>query len=194
MPEEKTHYTRIPGKSSVLISTFTLHRAEDHLLYVEQPWFYQKYTRFYFRDIQSIVISESTAYVGLNIFLGGALTLAIVLTLLLFSTFPPASYFFAVMAITFLVLFVINLIKGPTCKFAIQTRVNRTRINSLSRKKTAHRALRIIEEQIRAYQDVRTQTELIDLASPAAFAPDITPPNPVRDQLAPQDPSEPDIL
>lgn len=188
MPEEKTAYRRLPGRTVGLISSCTLHLAEDHLLYAEQPWFYQAYTRFYFRDIQSIVISDSTAFVGMNIFLGGVFTLSTVLALLFFSNIPPLSYFIGVVALTFLILFIINLAKGPTCKFAIQTRVNRKHIASLSRKRTAYRALPIIEQYIRAQQDARSQGELIDAAwrdsmrsadtsSPGSLDPDEREPN-----------------
>jgi len=164
MPEEKTTYRRLPGRAVGLISSHTLHLAEDHLLYAEQPWFYQMYTRFYFRDIQSIVISDSTTFVGLNIFLGGIFTLSTVLALLFYSNVPPLSYFIGVLALTFLILFIINLIKGPTCKFAIHTRVNRKHITSLSRKRNAYRVLPIIEQHIRTHQDTRSQGELIDAA------------------------------
>ncbi|MBV8816712.1 MAG: hypothetical protein JO022_00070, partial [Acidobacteriaceae bacterium] len=55
---ERIDYRRLPGLTLAPTRRRTLYAGPDHLLSVRTSLFIQEYRRFYYRDIQAIVMTE----------------------------------------------------------------------------------------------------------------------------------------
>ncbi len=150
-------YRRLPGRGrartgvSALVRTSSrLFLAKDHLLRVTSMGWMQTYKRFYFSDIQALVVCKTKRAMIWNIILG-VLWFACVAAFAygwsepLFKTVRRDSTFYAgawvtgVLAVGFTILFVINLLRGPSCLAQIQTPVSTEELPSLNRLGTAQK-------------------------------------------------------
>ncbi|MCF7853652.1 MAG: hypothetical protein K9N51_02550 [Candidatus Pacebacteria bacterium] len=108
--------------------------ASDHLLHVEWHYLSESYRRFYFRDIQAILIQRTK--------LGLVLTICYCLLIPLFCLglfilgYAP-KVFFGSLAATMIVLLIVNLLRGPTCVCVIQTAVQAAKLSAVRRVRTA---------------------------------------------------------
>ncbi len=163
-------YTKLKGsgrKSSGFVSlegtTYSLLMGDDHLLQVEsERGFSERYKRFYFRDIQAIILRKNSRFLVGNIILGASLGLLLAIA----AAFLPNSLangdsswnrllnvpaeFIGVMflvgfAILIAVLWLVHLLRGGTCICHIQTAVQTEELPSLYRIARARRVL----EQLR---------------------------------------------
>lgn len=158
MADNETPYTRLPGIArgpSDLSSTYySLWLGPDHLLSIVREGFSENYKRFYYRDIQTIVLRRTAASLLIS-FVNGFFTLGfLALTLLgVFRDWPVgASATFAGFGIFFLVLLAINLVRGTSCECTLRTAVQSERLRSLSRFRVALKAIRRIREAVEAVQ------------------------------------------
>lgn len=152
-----TNYTRLPGKGLrregfvALTRTWcTLWLANDHVLSVDNHVFSEDYKRFYFRDIQAIVLAKTRRGTVWNILLG---TLTAIWLLIMFAQDSmEARIAWLIVAVIFLILLGINILRGPTCACQIITAVHQETLPSLNRIRTAEKALAILRQRIRAAQ------------------------------------------
>ena len=127
-------YQRLPGRAGSLLATFRLWLAKDHLLNLESNGYAESYRRYYFRDIQAIVVQRTDWGKIWNFFWG---TLVVVTGLLSFwasrsneAEWGTVAFFFCFL---FALALVINAGLGPTCACHIQTAVQRDQLRSLRR-------------------------------------------------------------
>src|SRR5260221_9835524 len=59
MPKWNAIYRRLPGRGSTLTYYASLYEAADHLLQAASNGYTETYKRFYFRDIQAIIIRKT---------------------------------------------------------------------------------------------------------------------------------------
>ena len=52
-------YRRLPGRGRTPLGSHSLWIGEDHLLLVELRGFTETYRRFYFRDVQAIILRRT---------------------------------------------------------------------------------------------------------------------------------------
>ena len=165
MPSEiyqKLTRNRTAWQTAVTIPRVSLWLGSDHLLYVEQLGFEEKYKRFYFRDIQAITIVPSSRRTIWNaIFI---VPLAIVLAgLVICLTQPdilPGVIVFSIFAAVFLIPTVINNVLGPACVCQLRTAVQTEWMASLSRVKRTRKVLDRIRPLIAAAQGQLTPEEI----------------------------------
>lgn len=114
--------------------------AEDHLVCVETSWFVERYRRFAFRDIESIVIQRNerarvwTILWIVFLLIGAAMAL------------PPAAdgtvrVLGALLAVPALLGLVINAMRGPCCATTLHTRVSAQDARAWRRLRTARQAV-----------------------------------------------------
>jgi hypothetical protein len=71
MARNKKKYQRLPGKKkSFIIGYYTLWQGPDHLLSVYSRFGIEDYRRFYFTDIQSMIVHKTVSGKIQNLILG----------------------------------------------------------------------------------------------------------------------------
>ena len=138
---------RLPGRPSLLtpVSFYRLWLAGDFLLQLERTGYTQILQRFAYRDVQALEICRTPRAAVYNVILG-LLTLLCLLLAWLADTKSLAA------AGCLLALLVINVVRGPTCACVLQTALGPRVLPSLSRERTARRAVALIAERVEAAQ------------------------------------------
>ena len=150
MDSESSTYQRLPGKKKgFLIGFHTLWQGPDHLLQIYSRLGVEDYKRFYFNDIQAI-ITRKTDRGKIQNFVLGALTG-------LFGLFAVTSgggwsIFNAVIAGLMLLIWIINLLKGPTCETYLLTAVQTEKLHALHRLKTTQAVMKQLRSLIEQRQ------------------------------------------
>jgi hypothetical protein len=135
-------YQRIPGQGRKKRRVFgftRLYLGKDHLLSVDNSSYTEDYRRFYFRDIQSIVIGINTRRERLSACFAGA---ALLLVLFAFWKGGYWAVFFMILACLFLLNALLNWRRGPTCTCRLSTAASREDLPSLGR---LNNAMQVIE-------------------------------------------------
>lgn len=137
----------------------TLWLGRDHLLQVEHTGYSEEYKRFYFADIQSITLQRTPRAPRWTIFFLVMIALGLALGVTL-GIGPNGSSGWLGFAISWSALWVmlalINFVRGPSCLCMIQTAVHREQLPSLKRIKASHKALARLREQIALAQGTVT--------------------------------------
>ena len=144
---------RLRGRASLLNLTgsYQLWLAGDFLLHVKRAGYTQEIQRFAYRDIQALEICGSARRAIYGLVLG----LPALLLALLGVGEPGGSEGRTgcwVAAGLLLLLLLINLALGPTCHCVLQTALGPQVLPSLSRQRSARRAVTLIAERVEAAQ------------------------------------------
>ena len=139
MEQISTIYRKLPGARRMPLRKATLWLASDHILSVDSHRFSEEYKRYYFKDIQAIVVRQTTRSSG-----AVDLAVAIVLALLGLAAWRLESRAAAIVGGLILIPFVMAKSLGPRCVCQLITAVSSDKLPSLNRLRTAERALRII--------------------------------------------------
>ena len=142
-------YQRLPGRGVTWSGPSRLWQGEDHILLVLTRGYTESYRRFFFHDIQAVVIRRTHlgkiwnavwaltatffAFIALQLDGGAALTLWC-------------------LSAPFVIALLINLALGPTCACHLRTAVQTERLPALSRVRAARQFLARIEPLIQAAQ------------------------------------------
>lgn len=156
-------YKRLPGRHRSISGQSSLWIGSDHLLAVDRVYFEERYRRFHFSDFQAMVIQATNQFYVMSLVIA-------VLTLLLAT---PAWMFWqdnelelAAIALLpsalCLIVLVIHLVKGKTCRCYLQMRVGVHDIPAIRRRRHAEKVLDKIRPQINAAQkDIKVSMEQI---------------------------------
>src|ERR1051326_741686 len=177
MAEPNNTYKRLPGRGAGLVSISRLFLGPDHLLLVETQGYSEIYKRFYFQDVQALLIRRTVTWIAITIvsalfaaFFGGVAWLVDDLARALW-------VFLAGISIGALIL---NLLLGPTCACYIKTAVQTDELPSLKRWKRAQKVFGRMKPLIEAAQGTLTAEELQQrLAAPPIITP-VANPAPVK--------------
>jgi hypothetical protein len=158
MAKTPREYERLPGSGfqsqgriPVALFRSRLYLGADHLLRVEFSSFSEKYRRFYFADIKSIVLVKTNAWLILPIV---CLVLLFPCAFGIYSTLEngAALFFLSIPTVILLYLAVSGLLRGRSCRAEIRTRAGLETLPALSRLRPARRALEKIVPLIVAAQ------------------------------------------
>jgi hypothetical protein len=186
MPEKE--YQRLtPARSrTTFVSRSSLWLGKDHLLCIDSSGYTETYKRFYFRDIQTVIIVISKRRVVWNWVLG-PLT-AIFLVLLLGSLPYTGStgsnsnlgeiVFFAFLGFIFALPLLINNILGPSCVCHLRTAVQIEELPPLNRLRRARKALNRLRPFMVAAQGGLPPEEISARMRAAVASPDSVAPRP----------------
>jgi hypothetical protein len=158
--------TRARARSAFAVafmSRSSLWLGGDHLLGVDSNGYTETYKRFYFRDIQAVMIRETNRRTIWN----GVLLVPIVICFagLMASLFSPQRNIvviitWSIFASVFLLPFVINNLLGTSCSCQLRTAVQVEELPSLCRVRQARKILEKIQPLIAAAQGRLTAEEV----------------------------------
>lgn len=159
---DKMNYKKLSRKHGFLFYFNRLWMAPDHLLLVKEAGVVENYKRFYFTDIQSIIMMRT------SLFSIGALCLPLVAIILfgLSTTTEAGKPFLSGFAILSIAIWIIHLLRGPTCKCWIQTGINKERLVMLNRVRQVLKFQHMLEPKLTAIQG---EFSLEDLEHEGAF-------------------------
>ena len=200
MLDEDIAYTRLPArgrKGFGLLDPgrYELHLGPDHVLHLCRGLFKETYKRFYFDDVQAVVVSRTSTRGSMNLFLAVlslvsvflAVTVTIVFSLDVLST----AAVLALLAGIPLLLLAWNTALGPTCRCRLYTAVQTEDVAAMSRMRRAEATLAILGPLIEAAQgrltpealgadsEERIAVEASTHAAPLTVAPAL-PPTPLH--------------
>jgi hypothetical protein len=156
--KQASPYRRVSGRN---LTRHSLWQADDHLLHVRRSEFTERYERFYFRDIQAIVIQRTATSRVLAAIMLGLLALTLILALTRASR--GAMVFWWILTAVLGAAALWNWRLGPTCVCYLMTAIDRYRLKALSRVAAAERVLTRLQPVIQ-----RAQADLELLAAPEA--------------------------
>jgi hypothetical protein len=154
-------YQRLPGVGARGFHRIRLWQGPDHLLFVASSALGERYKRFYFADIQAIVIRKTAGWLGWAIFL-----LAIMafcgLAAVGISDRTGSIAMFSVTGVLLIIL-AVHALLGPTCRCIIRTAVQTEELPSLKRVRNADKVLariRPLFESAQRQEVSETQTPI----------------------------------
>src|SRR3954469_18983648 len=165
-------------------SAMSLWQGADHLLQIERDHYAESYRRFYFADIEIFTIRLDNRRRNIAIVFGIVVAAMVFLAVVLNT--GGASIFFLCCAGFFMIPFIYNLVRGPTCIVHVTTAVQREELQSVRRVKQALRLMQVIRDQAAQTQGVlapdmvRVKFELQN--APVGFTP---PPAPTISESQP---------
>ena len=156
LADARERYRKVPGRRRGLISSASLWTGGDHLLTVRSDRFQERYKRFYFRDIQAIVITRVPRFaISTRALAAGAVLLVAILFL---RSWAPGltKWLWLLFAGLTLVWIYISAAHGCTCR--LYTAVSREDLPSLYRTWNARKALAELEQRIAQVQGAFTES------------------------------------
>jgi len=146
-------FVRLPGRRYISLN-FTrnsLWMGKDYLLHVINRGYTEDYRRFYYRDVQAILMRETKVGLVLKIVLGFFAILNLFFLALgrfVWRWDPVAMIPLAISAGFWALCFLIELAAGPTCVCHLRTAVQFEKLPSLFRVRKARKAISILRSRI----------------------------------------------
>ena len=148
------NFQRLPGRVSIFHLRFRgtaqLYLGNFCLVQVEVFNLRESYRKFAYKDIQSIEICRTSRGLSYNIVF--CVFAAFFLAIAAATGATEARWTMAAFIGICALLLLVNVFRGATCRFVVQTAVGKQRLPSLVRLKPAHRALTMIAERVAAAQ------------------------------------------
>ena len=163
-------YRRLPGLSRGYGGYLQLWEGEDHLLVVQTNGYTEEYRRFYYRDIQALVV-QRTRTGGIGSLILGLFTAITAVPILIGGTELWALIF---PGLLFLFL-LIHVLMGPTCRVRLVTAVNQQSLASIGRLRTFRRVLARIGPRIEQAQGTLAPEEIVARTDEVPLRPDAAP-------------------
>ena len=173
----KSPYTRLPGrgrrKSGFLSLTAPVSTAwigSDYVLAVDLYGAAEDYRRFYFKEIQAFGVKRTRRYE-----IWAAVLVPFFLSFLwgALAAKDDSRWVFAPFAALFGLSLLVHLLRGPTCRCYVVTRVGKEELGAFSRMRTARRAFDVLRPLVVAAQrEVALSLRRMRDAAAAAAAPD----------------------
>lgn len=145
-----SHYKRLPGRGLTWGGPSRVWLGDDHVLLVLTRGYSETYRRFFFSDIQGLIVRRTHLGKMWNAVWASFLVFFALLALLVNDN--PGTLILACIAAPFGVALLVNLLLGPTCACHIRTAVQTERLPAVSRVSSANRFIARIEPLITAAQ------------------------------------------
>jgi len=165
-------YRRLPGRSGLLLR-HSLWLGPDHLLRVRAQPFSEEYRRYYFKDIQALVVTElpsNAEYYGY----GGAALLLILTAALFFTLHPVLGTMCGILA----AIVLLWSSRRADCACYVRTRVSTDRLQSLKRRGNAQKAMGTLKALIAGVQGETLQEAVESFQATAPASSFVEPPKP----------------
>lgn len=143
-------YKRLSGNGRTVSGTSRLYLGGDHILMVQSVGYAETYKRFFFADIQAIVVRKTVTGGVWNI-VWGALGVFFGVLAVAVSDAVGSSILGAIAAL-FILALVINALMGPMCTCHIKTAVQIERLTAISRMRRAEKFLERVRPLIATAQ------------------------------------------
>jgi hypothetical protein len=161
MLKKDPNYKRLKAGRRGVFGQSSFWLGANHLLVVEVANYVERYRRFYYSDVQAIVVQHSSFRLWLNIVLGFFTFAALAIGLLFAATplrngFTEGDYIvvgiWLGVALLFAVFLVVNTLRGPTCAVYVRTAVQTQKLSGLSRWRAADTFVAALQPLIVAAQ------------------------------------------
>ncbi len=144
-------YRRLPGRRRRVGALWTAARhslwlGADHLLKVENRFYSEEYRRFYYRDIQTIMVRRTGRWIVWNVIFGVLCGGSVLLSMP--AGEPVEQSIGASLAGLCLLAILLNTLYGPTCACHLRTAVQTVALPSWSRRRHVHQALDLLQPLI----------------------------------------------
>ena len=153
MAERSSPYRRIAGHGTGFVAHARLYQGPDHFLQVSSTGFSETYKRFYFRDIQAIILENKPWRLWWSCGIG--MLLLLFLAPASMTTGVPAAIYWVVVA-SCAVALLINWALGPSCACYIRTAVQTERLRALTRIRTGRAFVTRTTELVAQFQQPTT--------------------------------------
>ena len=156
-------YRRLPGRTAWFrfgasrAPSSSLWLGPDHLLKIERSASRETYKRFFYRDIQSILVQDTNRRRILTAILACPVVIAIALLL----GQVGIVWVFSLLLVPFAALLLVNLALGATSDAVLVTAVGTERLSSLSRLSKAQEAVKLISDEVEKAQGSLDSAQLI---------------------------------
>ena len=150
-------YTKVPGLGTGVFEYSRLYVGPDHLLLVGSMAWNESYRRFYFRDIQAVIIRPSVWGKIQNALWALMLFLAAIIAIQVSDVGAVIAW---IIASLFALGLIVNTLRGPTCVCHIQTAVQTTKLSPLDRVRRAQKFLTQLKPLIAAVQGTSEPTSV----------------------------------
>ena len=163
MADTRPIYRKVPGRRRGFIFSASLWTDADHLLSVKSARFQEQYKRFYFRDIQAIVITKVPRLVVSTRVVAAAALLLIGVLIVRVRLPAVADWLWLLLAALTAAWIYISAAQSCTCR--LYTAVSREDLPSIYRMWMARKALAELEQRIAQVQGVFTEdrAEAVDM-------------------------------
>ena len=142
-------YQKLPGLGLTWTGCSRVWLGADHVLLVRGQTWTETYRRFFFPDIQAVIVRRTHTGKIWNAVWGGSAAFFLVIALMLNGS---AALVVTGLTAPFVVALLINLMLGPTCACHIRTAVQMERVSALNRVRAARRFIGRVEPLIMAAQ------------------------------------------
>lgn len=174
-------YRRIARGTMAMIMRCSLWLGDDHLLSVKSTGYTEDYVRIYLKDLKGIVSQRTKTWMMLNILLGIVVALCGIGILNTSNILSLGTIALFIFGTPFLIVFLVNLVQGPTCKTNLLTPLGLVDIPALSRTRKVAALIKELRPLIAAQQGSMLRSELLTrydnqrAGIPPASAPPPTP-------------------
>lgn len=175
-----TRARRYTGKSFGFISaaSSSLWLGKDHVLLIESNGYSEGYKRFYFKDIQALIIRKTQTWMIRALILAGV-ALLFILVAIATREAPPSLYILGSIGILFAIAALYDALAGPSASCALRTAVQIEQLPSLNRVRRARKVLNRLRPLIAAAQGSMTPEEVaLRIHSGTSSAPGTANPSP----------------
>ncbi len=165
-------YTWLAGSHG---SRGSLWQGKDHLLVVEgRGWVLplsEIYRRVDYANVQALSIAPTSRYMWLALAYGLGAILFTLLTVLSWNSEPYLMISLGLPAGLLLMLFIVHLMRGPTCACTLQTAVQVLRLRPLNRRRIAAPVMEQLEAICRQHQGAMPAPEALGSMAQAPLPP-----------------------
>jgi hypothetical protein len=177
-PPAGTSYRRLPGRTpwfrfgGISAPSTSLWLGTDHLLKVERSASSENYKRFFYRDIQAIVVEQSSRRSSLVIFDVGVVVVIFLVTAAVSSLSTAAVATASILASPFVLGLMFNVALGTTSQAVLVTAVGTEPLSSLSRLWRAAQAVQLLADEVtKAQGEVPTAQLSLKWPAPVSSPP-----------------------
>lgn len=145
----------------VTVGRSSLWLGKDHVLVIDTNGYTETYKRFFFRDIQALTIRRSSRRMIVNLILGVLAALfASFMAMALSAREVELAWAMGGVTALWLLIMLVQWLKGPTCVCHIRTAVQTEELPSLTRVRKAHKVLARIRPLVAEAQGVLAPEEV----------------------------------
>ena len=175
MLKNDPNYRRLKFNGNGLSGSSSLWLAQDHLLIVEVAGYVEKYRRYYFRDIQAVIVQNTSVRLGWTIGLTVCLALSLLGLVSVKWDSPSPDPVVLGVCVVFMLCFgvplMINLLLGPTCTVLVRTAVQTQKIPNISRRNKAGKLVAELAPAVTAAQQASPATATAPVENLSGDAP-----------------------
>src|SRR5262245_35519642 len=157
-------YVRLPGRSRGIVGTAALWLGADHVLLVQTRGYTEYYRRFYFRDVQALLLRRTSAARNVSFALVAFLLIMIAAAAASGNAWP----FWIVAAVPLATALLLHLLYGPSCVCHVRTAVETTELTALRRVRAASKTLARLRALVEDAQGTMTTDEIVRAADATA--------------------------